>query len=227
MKNQNGIRSSTLRGAGVLVFAALGYPAALNATTIEVSATSTGFFGAPNNGATLLTPGFTVSVPVSIEIEAAGIVTDFNDQGELLEISPNGVDFTSNSGDVLPLQEAQGIPPDTPTTILDALMGVFVPAATATLPNFIPEDAAKVGPGQVGIDASSLFLIGGGPFTFSAPGAGTLYLGVNDSFVLDNSGGFSVTTVPEPGYASLLSVGLGVGALAWRSRRGKRKAESA
>jgi hypothetical protein len=218
MKNQIEFGRFAMSRIGILILAALAYPAALTATTIQVSGKSTGFFGSPNSGDTLLlTLGLTVSAPVSIEIGATGIVTDFNNQGQFLQVDPNGTDFTSIFGDVLPLQEAQGLPPNTPTTQLDALMGAFVPAAIAGLPNFVPEDAAKVGPGQVGINAASLFFIGAGPFTFSTPGAGTLYLGINDSFVADNGGGFSVTAtvVPEPSGASLLIVGLIVGAGVW------------
>jgi hypothetical protein len=161
-----------------------------------------------------------VSGPTSIVIEATGIITDFNDQGVLLMATPNGVNFTSKFGDVLPLQEARGIPPNTPTAILNALMGAFVPAAKAMSPTFVPEDAAKLGPGQVGITASSLFFIGAGPFTFNAAGAGTLYLGINDSFVADNGGGYSVTlnAIPEPGNERLTIVGLSAVAWAWRRR---------
>jgi hypothetical protein len=226
MKKQTEFRRFAMSRAGILIFAALAYPAALNATTIQVSGKSTGFFGSPNSSDTLLlTPGLTVSGPASIEIRATGIVTDFNDQGQFLRIGPSGTDFTSIFGDVLPLQEAQGLPPNTPTTVWDCLMGAFVPAAIASLPNFVPEDAAKVGPGRVGIKAQSLFFIGEGPFTLTTTGAGMLYLGINDSFVADNGGGFSVTptVVPEPSAASLLIVELlGAGTWAWWRRRSAR-----
>ena len=227
MNHQTGLGRFARSRLGILIVAAIAYPSPLAATTIhiQVSGKSTGFFGSPNSADTLLlTSGLTVSRAGPIEIEATGIVTDFNDQFQFLQIGPNGTDFTSTVGDVLPLQQAQGLPPNTPTTELDALMGAFVPAAIANLPNFVPEDAAKVGPGQVGINSHSLFFIGAGPFTLNTPGAGTLYLGVNDSFVADNGGAFFVTAsaasvVPEPSNASLLVVGLILGAGAWACRR--------
>ena len=74
--------------------------------------------------------------------------------------------------------------------------------------------------GSPGIASSQLFFIGSGPFTFVTPGAGTLFLGVNDTFAINNSGSFTanVSVVPEPTSFALLALGIGV--LMRRRKRG-------
>ena len=87
-------------------------------------------------------------------------------------------------------------------------MGAFISAAQVAAPGFVPRDTDLGG----GIDATDLFLIGSSN-TFTAPGAGTLFLGVNDSRAGNNVGAFSVQVVPLPGAVWLLGsavVGLAV-----------------
>ena len=71
-----------------------------------------------------------------------------------------------------------------------ALIGTFVPAARVNHSGFTAIDGTK-GATRVGIKPNDLFFIGEGR-TFEVGEAGTLFLGINDTGVRDNSGGFTV-----------------------------------
>jgi hypothetical protein len=78
---------------------------------------------------------------------------------------------------------------------VDGLIGVFVPQSRVLRWGFAALDGTK-GVARVGIMPDGLFLIGTAK-TFHVSEAGTLFLGINDCWVGDNGGGFTVT-VTEP-----------------------------
>jgi hypothetical protein len=89
---------------------------------------------------------------------------------------------------------------DDPVPNLGALMGAFVPRNVVESKRFIPRNndpfripGVKVVRGSIGSEA--LFLIGSGPFPFTPPIPGSLFLGVNDPLTSNNAGAFSVTII--------------------------------
>lgn len=155
-------------------------------TQVFVSGQTNGAFGGPIDLTVPYVPAVTVSGPATITVTYLdGTVTD----GGSVDTGPNGVDWDCARSFQTPLQEVRGMAGgDCPN--LDALLGVFVPQARAGHKGFSPLDGTKAVT-RVGIMPNRLFLIGEGR-TFDAPGAGTLYLGINDCWVGDNGGGFNV-----------------------------------
>jgi hypothetical protein len=72
-----------------------------------------------------------------------------------------------------------------------ALMGAFVPQEWVDTPGFAALDGTKMTTG-VGIMPNQLFFVGTNNY-LQVTGPGTLYLGVNDWYVDDNSGSVTVT----------------------------------
>jgi len=100
---------------------------------------------------------------------------------------------------IFPLEEAfeegGGTPvpiPDPPHFDVGALMGAFVSQSVVDASGFTPVDEDRTG-ADPGIPSTSLFLIGAGPLQYTAPGPGTLFLGLNDCFAVNNFGDYSVT----------------------------------
>jgi hypothetical protein len=156
-------------------------------TQVFVPGNASGFFGNPVNIQVPLVPAITVSGPATITVTYVSGTVDFG-TGE--QVGPNGVPYTAGESDQVPLQEAVGV--SSPTTMkMAALIGVFVPRSRVQKAGFSTLDGTKnVTP--VGIMPNGLFFIGTGK-TISVHHAGTLFLGINDGGVADNSGGFTVT----------------------------------
>jgi len=70
-------------------------------------------------------------------------------------------------------------------------MGAFVPHAWASQPGFVADDGTKLTSG-FGIMPNQMFFLGINNYVVVS-GPGTLYLGVNDWYVDDNSGSLTVT----------------------------------
>jgi hypothetical protein len=107
------------------------------------------------------------------------------------DVGPNGGPYLNSSGFQFPLQEAKGIASNRRIGNIAALIGVFVPQSRVQRAGFNALDGTK-NVTKVGIMPGYIFFIGTGK-TFSVSQAGTLFLGINDTIVTDNSGGFNVT----------------------------------
>jgi hypothetical protein len=139
-----------------------------------------------------LVPAITVTAPAIITVTyLSGTVTDASG----INTGPNGVFWYVGSGAQTPLQEAQGVALGSVNN-LDALMGVFVPATRVNSRGFQTVDGTKP-IAAVGIMPNGLFFIGVG-LNFEIKQAGTLFLGINDYWVSDNGGGFTVLVTVSP-----------------------------
>lgn len=156
-------------------------------TTIFVPGNASGYFGNPVDQSVPLVSAVTVSGPGTITVTyLSGTV----DVGGDHVVGPNGLGSWPTAGSQYPLQEASGV--TTRATIrIGALIGIFVPASRVNRSGFMAIDGTK-NAAPAGIMPGGLFFIGEGK-TFSVTAAGTLFLGINDTLVGDNSGGFSVT----------------------------------
>jgi len=169
----------------VLVAAATMAARAQAQVSVFVPGNASGYFGTPADVVVPLVPALTVNRPGTITVTyVSGTVTD-----STLVVGPNGTKY-NNSGAQFPLQEAFGKSYGWVNN-LDALMGVFVPECRVNTPGFQAIDGTKAAT-KIGIIPSGLFFIGQGK-TFHVTVAGTLFLGINDWGVIDNSGGFNVT----------------------------------
>jgi len=152
---------------------------------VTVTGLTSGAFGDPSDATIPFVVGIKVSGAAVITVTATGCVTDVG----ISCVTPDGFSFT---GGVTPLQEAGLVPITDPH--VDGLIGAFVPAVTASNPNFKAIDSTKAvcSPGPC-IDRTQLFFIGASK-VFSVNEAGTLYLGIDD-FIVDDNGGFFTVTV--------------------------------
>lgn len=156
-------------------------------TQVFVPANASGFFGNPADIPVPLVPAISVSGPGTITVTYVSGTVDY---GAGFGVGPKGVPINSGWYVQFPLQEAVGVSAPTATRVA-ALMGVFVAQSRVQKAGFSALDGTKnVTP--VGIMPGGLFFIGTGK-TFSVHEAGTLFLGINDFGVGDNSGGFTVT----------------------------------
>ena len=191
--------------ATVCALVAFGAGAA-GAVEVTVDAQVNGSFGFHPAGANEgldMVQGYVFDGPTTVSISASGTVLLFPGAG-LENVPPDGVDFdggaigltrVTNLG-YTPLEEAEvdaGSDFTTFSTILfdsGALVGAFVPEATVNSAGFEAKDDDF---GFPGISSDQLFLIGAGPFEFTATEAGTLFLGLNDNRPLNNEREFQVS----------------------------------
>jgi hypothetical protein len=156
-------------------------------TSVFVPGNASGCFGNPSGGCQPFIVAMTVSGPGAITVTYdSGLVTW--QQGSTA--GPDGASCFCATQQ-LPLNESHGIGLISHFTKVAALIGVFVPQSRVTRSGFHALDGTK-DITHVGIRPGSLFFVGTG-ITFTANEAGTLFLGINDSTVSDNSGGFNVT----------------------------------
>jgi hypothetical protein len=134
--------------------------------------------------------------PGTIVITATGSIfygTQFSSTGPNGAYLPTPLNSISNS---YPLDEAVGINTaayPTKRNYIGALIGAFVPASVASQAGFQPVDGTK-NLAPIGIVPSTLFFVGN-RHSIDVSSAGTLYLGINDNNVDDNSGSFTATAV--------------------------------
>jgi len=163
---------------------------AARAQSVFVPGNASGCFGYPAPECVSLVTAITVTGPATITVTyVSGTVdTGYCNPTCLGPVGPNGA-RVDTYGKEYPLQEAQGISGGWINNI-GALIGVFVPEARVQRKGFTAIDGTKDAT-RVGIKPGWLF-IGEGK-TAPVSEAGTLFLGVNDWDVTDNSGGFNVT----------------------------------
>lgn len=219
--------------AGGLVAAATA-----QAATVDVSPRATGGFGSPNDGFQPLEMGIALLDGQSVQISATGTVTlctpaCIGAETVFNNIGPNGVTITGFFGNLFPLEEGfnDGPGPDIaedPSFNAGALMGAFVASGIVNAAGFSATDADLPGGDVL---STALFLIGAGPFVFTAPEDGTLFLGVNETFAANDNLDtfFTVTlnilpTVPAPEPATLAMLGTTLLGLAWARRRARASA---
>lgn len=216
----------------LVVVSLLGLPVVSTALPIvvQVDARASGMFGqtsAPSTGPDLdLIHAFDFTSAGPIFITATGLISLL--PGVFDNIPPDGgapVDrATLLGGGYFPLEEAIVDSGGTLPALAPqggALMGAFVPASIVANPSFIAKDEDLV---SVGIPSSALFFVGSGPTAFSAPGPGSLFLGINDPRASNNVGSFTATLEPIPEPATLLLFGTtaaGLGLARWRQRKRK------
>lgn len=195
---------------------------------LMVGAGANGRFGTPESGGTGLVEGWVFTgAGETVTITATGTINIGG--GPAGDTGPDGLDLSR--GVIIggfpeaytPLEEQlvdASVPvptTDHASTVLDvgALMAAFVPESVASAPGFAPLDDDV---SLIGIPSGALFLVGSGPTTFTSPGAGRLYFGINEPFVSNNSGAFSVdvSPVPEPGTLLLVVSLVGLGAILLR-----------
>ncbi len=181
----------------VLVFALFMAVATVTANaqrTSFVPGNATGYFGNSNDIAVPFVTALTVNGPATITITYVSGTVRWAGEPEIPEVGPNGGHYPAPGHQLqpfqFPLQEAKGFAPHTPIDNIAALIGIFVPQSRVQLPGFTALDGTK-NVTRVGINPSGLFFVGESK-TFTVNMAGTLFLGINDCLVSDNSGGFNV-----------------------------------
>jgi len=156
-------------------------------TQVFVPGNASGCFGNPDDGCVPLVAAVAVNAPGTITLTYVSGTVNYGVQG--VEVGPNGGYYPANGGQY-PLQEALGISPHKPVQNMAALIGAFVPAARVAHKGFVAIDATKAA-SRVGIMPGWVFFVGESK-TIEVKEAGTLFLGINDTGVVDNSGGFNM-----------------------------------
>ena len=153
---------------------------------VFVPANATGGFGNGIDKVVPLVRAVTLSGPGTITVTyLSGTVSGGNGIA-----GPAGINtYPSCIGWQFPLQEKWGVNTGDCAQSY-ALIGVYVAQSRVTKWGFRAVDGTK-GLVRIGIMPNGLFLIGRST-TFVANQAGTLFLGINDMVIGDNSGGFTV-----------------------------------
>jgi len=173
----------------ILVAAATMVERARAQVSVFVPGNASGYFGNWNDSAVPFVSALTVPGPGTITVTYVSGTVNWGVPG--VDVGPNGGPYTNTGGFQLPLEEATGKAPHAKIGNIAALIGVFVPECRVNAPGFTAIDGTKNAT-KVGILPTGLFFIGQSK-TLHVTVAGTLFLGINDSLVNDNSGGFNVT----------------------------------
>ena len=171
----------------LLVLSVAAATMAAQAQNVFVPGNASGYFGNPVDQVVPFVSALTITGPGTITVTYVSGTVNF---GGNEPAGPNGVFWESKCCFQLPLNEAHGIAVKKVNNMA-ALIGVFVPGSRVLRKGFNALDGTK-NVSLVGIMPGNLFFIGTGK-TFSLTEAGTLFLGINDAGVSDNSGGFNVT----------------------------------
>lgn len=159
--------------------------------TVIVPATASGNFGyysaASDANATALVKAVTVTKATTIKL--SHVDGEWRASDSLPLADANGHDWSAGDWEQAPLQEASGVT-GVKTKNLMALVGAFIPKSLVDSSIFTPVDGTKKSRG-LGIMPDKLFFVGTDN-VIQTNGAGTLYLGVNDPYVSDNSGSLTV-----------------------------------
>jgi hypothetical protein len=172
---------------------------------ITVGAKATGSFGVPVAGPENFVSAHTFSASgEQVILSPSGTIT----LGENLITGPAGITaarslitgFNVNNPGYTALEEREidlgnAAQNNLPTEVeqLGALIGIFVPQTAAGQAGFLAQDGDVT---TTGLDSEDLFLIGADLHLFVAPGPGTLFLGINEAYALNNSGSFEVKVDP-------------------------------
>ena len=195
---------------------------------VLVDSHATGLFGSGGApGASALVEGWSLaSAGERVSISATGLI-DLATNEPGYDTSPSGIGLLvdgiqASNTQFTPDEEKHVeagtliLPRTASTTIpaVGALIAVFVPESVASAPGFSATNVEFGG----AITPQDVFLVGSGPFEFTAQAPGRLYLGINDTFPTNNSGSFSVTVsaVPEPASVGLI---IAAGAFMLSARR--------
>jgi len=181
------MRSTKLAIVSVLFVA--GITVVANAqTTVFVPGTASGCFGNDAGGVCVpFVAALTVNGPGTVTVTYVSGAVIWDLYGDTAD--PNGVVCTWCQDGQPPLDESRGIAQQK-IKRLAALIGVFVPQSRVQHSGFQAIDGTK-NAAPVGIMPGGLFFIGTGK-TIEVTQAGTLFLGINDWWVGDNGGGFTV-----------------------------------
>jgi hypothetical protein len=152
--------------------------------TVFVSGKASGDFGNPVATLVPFVPALTVTGPGTIQITYISGTVQFGGG----PTGPNGASW-DNGPLQTPLQETKDVAHGHVNN-LAALIGAFVPKSRVDAPGFRAVDGTK-NLTVAGIVPSRLFFIGTSE-TIQVHSAGTLFLGINDEGIEDNSGGFMV-----------------------------------
>ncbi len=178
---------STKIALGLVLFVAAATMTAPAQTQVFVPGNASGWFGNSVDLLVPLVPAIAVSGPATITVTYVSGTVNWGDG----DVGPNGGPYTNSGGFQFPLQEAKGVASPRQIGNIAALIGVFVPQSRVNASGFTAIDGTKNAT-RVGIMPNGLFFVGEGT-TLTVTGAGTLFLGINDTLTGDNSGGFTVT----------------------------------
>ena len=221
-------------------FAALAGLTTLSATTalatsltVNVDAHANGFFGHSFSLAqsTDMIRSISLTAGETVDIIGTGQIAI----GEQIFVGPNGEDTHSNTGKVFafeytPLEEAivdanPAHANDPLMPKLGALIGAFVARSTVDATGFLARDTDVGG----GIASTDLFFVGES-LSYTAAFDGTLFFGINEAYVQNNSLMYSASltvdngfddsaAVPLPAGLPMLASALGLGELLRRRRK--------
>jgi hypothetical protein len=162
-------------------------------TNVYVPGNASGCFGNPVDSYCVpFVPAITVSGPATITVTYVSGTVVFIGNGP--QVGPTGGTCDPCQGQT-PLAEAKSMGLVGGFNNTAALIGVFVPQTRTQKTGFTAIDGTK-NLTKFGIQPAGLFYVGLTK-TLSVTVPGTLYLGINDWLIYDNTGGFNVTVAAQ------------------------------